>query len=460
MNETSMIAEFVANLRYSDLPQRVIETAKLCFLDTLGVGVFASQMPWTKMAVQVGTDVHGSEESVVWGQNCKLPAAYAALANGVAAHGIEMDDRKPQIGLHPGCQVIPSGLALAEKLHVDGRELITAIATGYEVILRVGKAIPRLRRGMNSAGHKGVWGAVAASSKVLGLTTDQTLNAFGLAGFVASGVSDYSEDGSNSMMKRLVGGWPAQNGVTVSLLAQQGLTGSKTILEDKWGYCRIFAGNDEPRLDELTKDLGRTFQILEREVKPYAAWGGSHLCIDAVNLLKVRHKIQPQNIDKVILSCASRLYENRQIRRPRSIMAGQMSMPFITALAFFHDLRDPDVWREEILSDERILQFLERLECRVDGEIEERWRLSGGQGEVKIVAHLKDGSERAAVISHSKGTAENPMTEAEIRDKFLLLAGRRLSAERCMQIATDVSRLEQIADVCEITELVRTAEAK
>ena len=135
-------------------------------------------------------------------------------------------------------------------------------------------------------------------------------------------------------------------------------------------------------------------------------------------------------------------------------------MPFITALAFFHDLRDPDVWREEILSDESILQFLDRLECRVDAEIEERWRLSGGQGEVKIVAHLKDGSERVAVISHSKGTAENPMTEAEIRDKFLLLAGRRLSAERCMQIATDVSRLEQIADVCEITKLLRTAEAE
>ena len=184
--------------------------------------------------------------------------------------------------------------------------------------------------------------------------------------------------------------------------------------------------------------------------------GGSHLCIDAVNLLKIQHQIQPQDVDKVVVSCASRLYENRQTRRPRSIMAGQMSMPFITTFAFFYDLQDPEVWRDEILSDERILQFLDHVECRVDEEIEKRWRVTGGQGEVKITAQLKGGVERSAVIMHSKGTTENPMTEEEIRQKFLLLAGRRLPAERCDQIVTAVSRLEQITDLREFTELLRT----
>ena len=131
-------------------------------------------------------------------------------------------------------------------------------------------------------------------------------------------------------------------------------------------------------------------------------------------------------------------------------------MPFITTLAFFYDLQDPEIWREEILSDERILQFLDRVECRVDEEIEKRWRITGGQGEVKIIARLKGGVEKSAVITHSKGTTENPMTEEEIQQKFLLLAGRRLSAERCAQIVTAVSRLEQITDLCEFTELLRT----
>ena len=458
MDETAKLADFVANLSYSDLPSGVVHTAKLCLLDTLGVGLFASQMPWTKIVAQIGDERRGAEESVVWGRSAKVPAEYAALANGVAAHGIEMDDRKPSLGLHPGCQVIPSALGLAEKLHLDGKTLITAITAGYEVIFRVGRAIPRPRRGINSAAHKGVWGSVAASTKTLGLNKAQTLNAFGLAGFMASGISDYSEDGSTSMMKRLMGGWPSHSGVMASLLAQNGLTGLGTMLEDKWGYCRIFAGNEEPRLEELTKDLGRPFQILEREIKPYAAWGGSHLCIDAVNVLKLQYQIQPQDVEQVVVSCASRLYENRQIRRPQSIMAGQMSMPFITALAFFHDLRDPEVWKEEILSDERILQFLDRVECRVDEEIEKRWRAAGGQGEVKVVARLKGGVEKSATVAHSKGTSENPMTEEEIREKFLLLAGRRLPPERCTQVVTAVSRLEQIADVCEFTELLRTAE--
>jgi len=458
LNETAQLAAFVADLTYANLPPRVVDTAKLCLLDTLGVGLFASQMPWTKIVAQIGHQNKGAQESVVWGTSAKVPAEYAALANGVAAHGIEMDDRKPSLGLHPGCQVIPSALALAEKIHLDGKSLIGAITAGYEVIFRVGKAIPRPRRGINSAAHKGVWGSVAASAKALSLNKTQTLNAFGLAGFMASGISDYSEDGSTSMMKRLMGGWPSHSGVMAALLAQNGLTGLATMLEDKSGYCRIFAGEEQPHLEELTKDLGRSFQILEREIKPYAAWGGSHLCIDAVNLLKIQHQIQPQDVEKVVVSCASRLYENRQTRRPRSIMAGQMSMPFITTLAFFYDLRDPEVWREEILSDEKVLQFLDRVECRVDEEIEKRWRVTGGQGEVKVTAQLKGGVERSAVITHSKGTTDNPMTDEEIRQKFLLLAGRRFPAERCAQIVTAVSRLEQITDLREFTELLRTAQ--
>ena len=151
MNETATLADFIAGLKYSDLPPAVIQTAKLCLLDTLGVGVFASHMPWTKVISRVGTESKGVEESVIWGDKAKVPAAYAALVNGVAAHRIEMDDRKPSLGLHPGCQVIPSALALGEKVHIGGKQLISAVTAGYEVVFRVGKAIPRPRRGINSA---------------------------------------------------------------------------------------------------------------------------------------------------------------------------------------------------------------------------------------------------------------------------------------------------------------------
>jgi 2-methylcitrate dehydratase PrpD len=456
MNETAQLGEFVAGLEYSALRPDVVQTAKLCILDTLGVGLFASQTAWTAMVGRVGIASRGADESVIWGHGVKVPAEYAALVNGVAAHGIEMDDRKPSLGLHPGCQVIPSAIALGEKVHIDGKHLISAITAGYEVVFRVGRAVPRPRRGINSAAHKGVWGSVASSCKVLRLDKKQTLSAFGIAGFMAAGISEYAEDGSTSMIKRLMGGWPSHSGVMAALLAGQGLTGPGAILEDKWGYCAIVAGDQEPRLGELTKGLGESFQILEREIKPYAAWGGSHLCIDAVNLLKDQHQVSPENIEQVTVLCASRLYENRQIRSPQSIMAGQMSMPFITSLAFFYDLRDPDIWRDEILSEPRILELLDHVECRVDDEIERRWRATGGQGEVKVVARLKNGVEKSVTVAHSKGTSENPLTDSEIREKFRLLAGRRLSPERCEKVADTVCGLEEIADICELTELVRT----
>jgi 2-methylcitrate dehydratase PrpD len=455
MNETNKLAEFIAELDYSALPTEVVNTAKLCLLDTLGVGIFASQMPWTEIVGRIGEQSKGVEDCVVWGRRAKVPAEYAALVNGVAAHGIEMDDRRPDIGLHPGCQVVPAALALCEKGHRAGKTLLTAIVAGYELVFRVGKAVPRPRRGINSAAHKGVWGAVAASCKALGLDHQQTLNAFGIAGFTASGISDYSENGATSMMKRLMGGWPSHSGVMAALLAQGGLTGLGTILEDKWGYCRILANEQDPHISELTHDLGKSFQILKREIKPYAAWGGSHLCIDAVNQIKDKYRVLPSDIENVVVLCASRLFENRQIRRPRSIMAGQMSMPFITALAFFYDLRDPDIWRDEILTDDKVVALLDRVDCRIDDEIEKRWREKGGQGEVKIIALLKNGQERSATVAYSKGTTDNPATETEIRSKFSLLAGRRLSEQRCDQIVEAINRLELVTNVRDLTELVR-----
>jgi 2-methylcitrate dehydratase PrpD len=275
---------------------------------------------------------------------------------------------------------------------------------------------------------------------------------------MAAGISEYAEDGSTSMVKRLMGGWPSHSGVMAALLASEGLTGPSAILEDKWGYCRIIAGDQEPQLEELTKALGTSFQILEREIKPYAAWGGSHLCIDAVNLLKSEHQVKPEDIAQVTVLCASRLYENRQIRRPQSIMAGQMSMPFITSVAFFYDLRDPEIWTDELLSDRRTLELLDRVECRVDDEIESRWRAAGGQGEVKITTRLKNGVERSATVVYSKGTKENPLSDSEIRDKFRLLAERRFPARRCDQIVDATGRLEQLTDVCELSELLQTTE--
>ncbi|MBI2858615.1 MAG: MmgE/PrpD family protein, partial [Chloroflexi bacterium] len=367
MNETRDLTAFLVKLKYDDLPADVVKTAKLCLLDTVGVGLFASKMEWTRIVAGTVGGAGGSAESAAWGLKSRLPAQYAALVNGTAAHGIEMDDRFGALSIHTGAMTIPAALAAAEKAHATGKRLLESIVMGYEVAFRVGRAVPlQTERGLHPAGHKGIWGAVAASTKALGLDEEQAINAFGIAGSMASGIWEFSQDPRRNMVKRFHGGWSSHNGVLAAMLAMGGLTGPGTVLEGKFGYCNVFKGGVDPHIDELAKDLGKRFQILDREVKPYSAWGGSHPTIDAVVQAKSKLGIKPEQIERITIAGPSIYGGKHDIKKPESLMAGQYSLPFITAMAFYGDLRDPSVWTNAALADKKIIDLCARVEVVTD----------------------------------------------------------------------------------------------
>jgi 2-methylcitrate dehydratase PrpD len=453
--ETFALVESLIDLQYQALPPEVVDTAKLCLLDTVGAGLYASQTPWAKKAAQVALEVGGEGQCVIWGRSHKTTAPLAALANGIAAHGMELDDRKPSARLHPGSHVIPAALAAAEKVGSDGKNLITAVVAGYETSIRVGMAVPQQRKGVNSAQHKGIWGAVAAACKALSMDNEQTLNAFGVAGSLASGISEYSGDSAHTMVKRLIGGGPAHGGVLAALLGQQGFTGPWTVLEGRHGYCRAYAGDQGVFPEELTRNLGEGdgYAILGREVKPYATWGGAHIGIEAVEQIKRQYGVVAEEVEKITVACSLRLLEDRVVRRPESISTAQRSLPFILALAFHHDLRDPSIWTEAILNNREVLALIDKIECRLDEDIDRDARNAGGHGQIKLTIRLLDGAERHAAVSHSKGMLENPMTGDEIIDKFRFVAGKVLAPRTCEEIVDTIIRLENVDDIRRLGEL-------
>ncbi|MFH1087879.1 MAG: MmgE/PrpD family protein, partial [Chloroflexota bacterium] len=248
MNETRKLVEFIVGVNYESLPASVVEMAKLCILDTVGVGLFGSQTKWANVVAGLATRARCQGDSALWGHDMRTAPEYAALVNGTGAHGIEMDDRKPPYDAHTGAIVIPTALAAAESGGIDGKKFITSVVVGYESAYRVGKAVPKqLERGIHAPAHKGIWGATAAASKALGLDVERSLNAFGIAGYMASGLWEFSQDPQRATVKRLHGGWPAHSGVMAALLARDGLTGPATVLEGKYGYCRVYAGEEPPR---------------------------------------------------------------------------------------------------------------------------------------------------------------------------------------------------------------------
>ncbi len=455
MNETRRLLEFIGELNYESLPSPVVEIAKLCILDTMGVGLFGSRTPWANVVAGLAVRARCEGESSLWRRDIRTTPEYAALANGTAAHGIEMDDRKPDYDCHTGSIAVPTAMALAESMGADGRTFITSVVAGYECAYRVGRAVLRqMEKGIHAPTHKGIWGAVAAASKALGLNLEDSLSAFGIAGHMASGIFEFSQDPERATVKRLHGGWPAHSGTLAALMARDGLTGPSTVLEGKFGYCRTFAGAEPPRIEEITRDLGHPFMILGREVKPYAAWGGSHTFIEAASKLKTEHGINPDMIEEVTVGGSQKLILGHEVKAPKGIMAGQYSLSFVTAVAFFKDLRDPSIWTDELLKDEQVLTLAGKVNWQLDEEMDKVYRETHNYGGAKLTVRLRDGKQFSATVHISKGTMGNPMTPEEIAAKFNILAGYMFPSTRVDEIRQMILSLDSVGDVRELGRLL------
>lgn len=457
MDETKKLVDYVHALTYRDLPPKVLEIAKLCLLDTTGVALYGSKMPWTKMVAQMVKEAGSKKESTVWGEDpFDTVASSAALVNGTAAHGVEMDDRQSELTTHTGAEVVPAALSAGEKVRAEGKTLLLAIVSGYEVAYRVARTVPsQLLKGFHTPAHTGMWGAVAAASKVMNLSREQMLNAFGIAGSFVSGIWEFSNDPVGNMIKRLHGGWASQAGVVAALLAEKGFTGPKTVLEGKYGYCHLFAGKGKPKVKKLTKDLGRSFEILIREVKPYSAWGGSHVCIEAITSLIAEHSIKPDQVDRIVVGASQKLIQQHESREPQSIMAGQYSLPFVTALSFHKDLRDPGAWSVEVLQDQRIKDLVARIDWYGDEEMNNIYKKTGGYAGAKVEILLKNGMKFHKVIYNAKGTVQNPMTEDELRNKFAILAGYVLPREQVEQAINEINQVDRLGDIRQLGKLLQ-----
>ena len=182
MNEKSAtliegFADFFCNIKFEDLPAAVVQKTKMLTLDLMGVSIAGLKMDFPKITADYLVGLKGIEEATLFGQTTKVPAIHAALANGVASHALDMDDGYRYGGVHAGVAVIPAALAYAEAKQLDGKNLILAIAMGYEIINRIAKAMnpSHLNRGFHTTGTIGTLGAAAACGVLAGLNKKEIL---------------------------------------------------------------------------------------------------------------------------------------------------------------------------------------------------------------------------------------------------------------------------------------------
>ncbi len=454
MNETRDLVDFALSMKYEGLPAEVRETAKLCVLDTVGVALYGSQMPWSKIVAEYAKEAQSVGESGVWGQGWKTTAALAALANATSAHGIEMDDRSALFDIHCGAAVIPVAIAVGEKTQASGKDMIAAIAAGYEVTYRLCEALLGCcRQRFYGSPIKSLFGATATAGKLLGLKSGELLNAMGIAGSMASGLREWSSDPKGTMIKRFNGGgWPAHNGVMAAILGQKGLTGPATVLEGDRGVCRAFGIEKEPKIGKLTEGLGKRYMIMMREVKPYGTCGGLQCGVEAVNEIKSAIPVKPEQIERIDIGCSTKVRDMHDSKHPQSIMAAQYSLPFVSAYAFFEDLSDPAVWEENILNKPEIVALVQKVKISIDEELDKIYRETNDYGGIKMTVRLKDGKEQKTRVRYFRGQMERPATFEDIHRKFNVLAGHVCSRERLQEIAGLVDKLEEMKNPAPLGE--------
>lgn len=253
---TLSLAGFIARLREEAIPASVEHVLRKALVDAVGCGLYGLKSISGRLLFEFGAEQGGPPESTLWaGGGRKVSAINAVLAAGTAVHSFDFDDHS-RAEIHPGAVVVPTVLALGERERISGKRLLTAMAAGYETMIRVSLAAnpgaARLR-GWHLTGTTGTFAAAAAASVILGLDTDTTASALGLAGTQSAGLSAFTADGA--MSRQLHAGRAAQNGIMAALLAARGFHGPRYILESEEGGF-LKASSDEPRAAEVTRDLG------------------------------------------------------------------------------------------------------------------------------------------------------------------------------------------------------------
>ncbi|MDB5867008.1 MAG: MmgE/PrpD family protein [Betaproteobacteria bacterium] len=291
------LARFSAGLAHAAIPPAAADKAKVCILDLLGVAFAGAARSNAQVALKTALRLGAPGKAAVWSSTHSLRAVDAVLPNSVASHCILQDDWLPLSHSHVGAAVVPTALAIAAEEGSSGAEVIAAVVAAYDVADRAGHlSVPMFSRGFRASSLCAYFGAAAAAAKLMRLDPEQTANALGFAGSVCGGVLQPWREGS--MEWSFQEGFAARAGIMAAYLAQDGLAGSRTVIEGASGVNASFAGTHDDERGALDR-LAEHFHIVDTCFKRFPTGGANQGSASVAHVLKRRHGIDWRRIEEV-----------------------------------------------------------------------------------------------------------------------------------------------------------------
>jgi 2-methylcitrate dehydratase PrpD len=455
MGITQEIAGYVARTRYRDIPSDVIQLARGFILDGLGVALAGSTDQCARLVQRHVRRMGGSAECSIVGTSASAPAPQAALANGVAGHAMDYDDtqlstsKEAVYGLltHPTTPVLAAVLAVGQKQKITGAEFVLGYVLGVEVECRIADAInPRhYQSGFHSTSTMGGLGAAMAAGKILGMKEPQLLMTLGIAASMASGL----RENFGTMTKPLHAGRAAENGVTAALLARDGFTAARNILEARRGFFNAMAGGfDESK---VSGRLGSPYFMKQPgiSIKPYPSGSLSHPAQDLILDLVRAHDLKAEDIEHIDVGTNSNVPNALIYPMPKTALEGKFSIPFCMAIAVIERKAGIAQFQDRKVRDQKVIELMKRITLYVDEELE---RLGYDQVRSRVRVKLKDGQVVGDRYDVARGHPTKPMSWAELTEKFRDCAGLVLSRKK---VDETIRLLEQFQNLNSLRPLVR-----
>jgi 2-methylcitrate dehydratase PrpD len=439
---TRQLSDYIAGALARALPDAVVEKARHHILDTLAAMVSGTELTPGRLALSYAAAQGGAPEASIVGTRQRAPAVNAALANGMLAHADETDDSHAPSRTHPGCAVVPAALAIAECMHASGEAFLRAVVLGYDVCARVNLALgPDALAMAAHATHSigGTFGAGAAAGALLGLDAGQVRHLLSYCAQQASGVACNVRDSEHVEKAFDFGGMPARNGVTAASMVASGFTGVDDVFSGERNYLEAYSAAPNP--SQLAEALGKRYEILATNIKKWSVGSPAQAALDALTHIIESTPFATGDMASIrvhLPARAARTVDNAPM--PDINVQHLVALLLVDRALTFQSVHD-----HARMHDPAVLAVRKLIELVPSQALMEAH--PPRQAIVGIALH--DGRSLAHRTRAVRGTANNPMTRAEVEAKALDLMRGPLGAERARTLVEACRTIEYSQDMSE-----------
>ena len=443
------LARFTLNTKYEDLPEPVVHTTKYLLLDSIGCALAAITTDPGKMFISLVKTMGGTPECSVLGTGDKTSVTNAVLANGQLVNTLDFDTVMP--GGHAPPYIVPTELAMAERMDASGKDLILASALAFEVAASISKATPmgmqfvgkerRFKYATREGYAKTNFGAAAGAGRLAGLNEKQMVDALSLAGHLSQ-VLTWTR-GNYSIHRNLTKygfpGWQNTGAIIAVLMAQMGMMGDTDLLDDVVHGFREFCGYDGWEPEKVTQDLGKSWSFADARFKPYACCTMLHRCIDCLYELIRDHNLHPEEMESITAYASptveSLLFTSREMN---NIVDLQFGLPYVFAMVAYGEKTGVD-WQDwNKLTDPKIKKFADKVTLKGNPKF--------GENQLSIV----EVKARGQVFRQEMPSFTTRLPDSELVAKFRHNAARVLTQEKIDKAVNIFLTLEETPKVSEL----------